>query len=188
MTQTTPSRTAQGPTRTGATVSNSTETPAPEAPAQDATETNQQTVTWEELFKGEDPQKVRESLDNSRKWEKRAKDNKAAADRLAEVEQAQMSETEKADARIKAAEERAAELEAANNRKDLAIEHRLSADDAELLEGMTDVDAMRRVAERLARQAQEEAGPRAPKPNPAQRVGDPPAEDKDALARSFFGI
>ena len=124
----------------------------------------------------------------ARKWEQRAKDNKSAAERLAELEQAQMSESEKAAARVRAAEERAAELEVANSRKDLAIEHRLSSEDAELLEGMTDVDAMRRVAERLARQAEEEAGPRAPKPHPAQREGDSPAEDKDALARAFFGI
>ena len=121
-------------------------------------------------------------------YEAEKAENQAKSARLAEFEQAQMSEAEKAEARVKAAEDRAAQLEVANSRKDLAIEHRLSSEDAALLEGMTDVDAMRRVAERLARQAEEEAGPRAPKPHPAQREGDSPAEDKDALARAFFGI
>ena len=169
-----------------------TPTPADVAPAQDAAEGQQNDTTdaptWADLFPDEDPQKVREALDNSRKWEKRAKENKAAADRLAEVEQAQMTEAERAEARIKAAEERAAELEAANDRKGVAIEFGLSADDAALLDDLTDTDAMRRLAERLARQAQAEAGPRRPKPNPAQQGGDSPISDKDAQARAFFGL
>lgn len=170
-----------------------TPTPADVAPAQDAAEgqqndTEQAPATWDDLFDGEDPRKVREALDNSRKWEKRAKDNKAAADRLAELEAERMTEAEKAEARIKAAEERAAELEAANDRKAVAIEHGLSAEDAALLDDLTDTDAMRRLAERLARQAQAEAGPRRPKPHPAQQGGDSPMNDKDAQARAFFGI
>src|SRR5690625_3291777 len=99
-----------------------------------------------------------------------------------------MTEAEKAEARIRAAEDQVAELKAANDRKDVALQYGLSADDAELLEGMTDADAMRRLADRLARQAREDAAPRTPRPNPAQREGDTPAEDKDALARAFFGI
>lgn len=114
--------------------------------------------------------------------------NQAKAARIAEFEQAQMTEAEKAEARVKAAEKRASELEAANARKDVAIDYGLSKDDAALLEGMTDPEAMRRLAERLAQQAAQAAGPRSPKPNPAQRVGDAPAEDKDAVARAFFGV
>lgn len=115
-------------------------------------------------------------------------ENQAKSARLAEFEQAQMTESEKAEARVRAAEQRAAELEAANTRQAVAIEHGLSAEDVSLLEGVSDPEAMRRLAGRLAQQAREDAGPRAPKPHPAQRVGDSPAEDKDALARSFFGI
>jgi len=113
---------------------------------------------------------------------------KAKSERLAQFEQAQMTETERAEARVRAAEERAAALEAANARKDVAIQYGLSADDVALLEGVTDPEAMTRLAERLARQAREDAGPRTPKPNPAQRVGDAPAEDKEAVARAFFGF
>lgn len=115
-------------------------------------------------------------------------ENQAKSARLAEFEQAQMTEAEKAEARVKAAERRATELEAANVRKDVALEHGLSKDDAALLEGITDPEAMKRLAGRLAQQAAEAAGPRAPKPHPAQRVGDAPTEDKDAVARAFFGI
>ena len=115
-------------------------------------------------------------------------ENQAKAAKIAEFEQAQMTEAEKAEARVRAAEQRAAELEAANVRKDVAIQYGLTADDVALLEGVSDPEAMKRLAERLARQAAAEAGPRPPKPNPAQRVGDAPAEDKDAIARAFFGI
>jgi len=114
--------------------------------------------------------------------------NQAKSQRIAEFEQAQMTETERAEARVRAAEERAAALEAANVRKDVAIQYGLTADDVALLEGVTDPEALTRLAERLARQAREDAGPRAPKPNPAQRVGDAPAEDPLATARAFFGI
>jgi len=115
-------------------------------------------------------------------------ENRAKSEKLAEFERAQMTETERAEARVRAAEERAAELEAANVRKDVAIRFGLAADDVALLEGVSDAEAMTRLAERLARQAREDAGPRPPKPNPAQRVGDAPAEDKEAVARAFFGI
>lgn len=167
-------------------------TPADVAPAQDNADAQQSEATeapdWSDLFPDEDPQKVREALDNSRKWEKRAKENKAAADRAAELERAHMSAEEQAEARVKEAEKRAADLEAANDRKDVAIEFGLSRDDAELLDHLTDPEAMRSLAVRLARKAQEDAAPRRPQPNPAQHEGDSPINDKDAQARAFFGI
>jgi hypothetical protein len=55
-------------------------TPADIAPPAQAPATS-----WDDLFKGEDPKKVKEALDNSRKWESRAKENKAAADELAQI-------------------------------------------------------------------------------------------------------
>ena len=160
-------------------MSDSTSTAAQDVPAQDGPD-----ATTEQQSQADQIDWVAEA----RKWEKRAKENKSAAEKLAELEQAQMTEAEKAEARIRAAEDQVAELKAANDRKDVALQYGLSADDAELLEGMTDADAMRRLADRLARQAREDAAPRTPRPNPAQREGDTPAEDKDALARAFFGI
>ena len=112
---------------------------------------------------------------------------KERAQKLDELEQEQMTEAEKTAARLKAAEDRAAELEAANGRKDVVIEFGLSKEDAEILEDITDIDAMKRIAERLA--AASEPVKRSPKPHPAQmQGGDTPPEDDDAIARQFFGI
>ncbi|PJM72342.1 helicase [Bifidobacterium primatium] len=43
--------------------------------------------------------KYREAVSHSREWEKRAKDNKAAADELQQLKEAQMTEQQKAEAR-----------------------------------------------------------------------------------------
>ncbi|KAB7790738.1 helicase [Bifidobacterium leontopitheci] len=43
--------------------------------------------------------KYRETVSHSREWEKRAKDNKAAADELQQLKESQMSEAQKAEAR-----------------------------------------------------------------------------------------
>ena len=92
----------------------------------------------------------------ARKWEQRAKENRTAAEKLAELEQAQMSEAERAAAKVKAAEDRAAELEARNNIAEVALDYGLSKDDAQLLKGVSDIETMRQIAERLANK-----GPRA---------------------------
>ena len=71
------------------------------------TETTTETTAgtaWDELFKGQDPEKVKKSLEHAREWEKRAKDNADAAKRLAEIEEATKSEAEKAADRIAKAE------------------------------------------------------------------------------------
>lgn len=96
-----------------------------------------------------------------------------------------MSDAEKSAARIKAAEDRASELEAANDRKDVVIEFGLSVDDAELLDGMTDIEAMKKIAKRLA----DKQTTHDKRPHPAQQGnGDTPPDSKDALAREFFGL
>lgn len=86
----------------------------------------------------------------ARKWEQRAKENAPAAKRLAEIEEANKSEAQKASERTAAAETRALEAEAKVLRRDVAIEHKLTAEDAALLDTITDEDAMRRLAARLA--------------------------------------
>lgn len=122
------------------------------------------------------------------KYRTEAKANADAATRLAEIEDAQKTVEQRAAERESAAEKRIAEAEARAERRDVAIEHRLSTEDAALLDDLTDPDAIRRLAARLAAAAEAEAGPRAPRPNPAQRSGDSITEDKDATARAFFGI
>jgi hypothetical protein len=86
----------------------------------------------------------------AREQEKRAKDNATAAQRLAEIEEAQKSEADKATERLTKAEQRAVEAEAKALRREVALEHKLSKDDADLLDALSDEDAMRRFAERLA--------------------------------------
>ena len=113
---------------------------------------------------------------------------KAKATRLDEIEDAQKTAEQRAAESLSAAEKRVADAEARADRRDVAIEHGLSTEDAALLDDLTDPDSMRRLAARLAAAAQAEAGPRTPRPNPAQREGDSPADDKDAQARAFFGI
>lgn len=150
------------------------ETPAQETPAKDETQEPAKAETdWQA---------------EARKWERRAKDNKSAADELAKVRENQMTEAEKAEARVKTAEERVRDLEAANARKDVAIEHRLDPDDAELLNDLTDVDAMRRLASRLQAAANDAAGPHSPRPDKNQgRSSSGPATTADQFAAALGG-
>lgn len=149
------------------------------APSNDspATDPAQEQTDWKAKYE--------ETIAESRKWEARAKENKTAAEKLAELEQSQMSEQEKAEARVKAAEQRAAELEAQNARAGVALEYGLSAGDVTLLDGVSEVETMRKIAARLAEQ---NGKPRAPRPHPAQREGDAIPDDADAIARAFFGL
>lgn len=103
----------------------------------------------------------------------------------AKVGEAQTAE-EKAEARIKDAEQRAAELEAANDRKGVALEFQLTSEDAGLLDHLTDIDAMRALAQRLARQAQEDAK-RAPYLPDAGANPRPARDDNSAFLRGLMG-
>jgi len=110
----------------------------------------------------------------ARKWEQRAKEYKPSADRLAEIEEANKTEAQKATEKTVAAERRAAEAEAKVARRDVALEHKLSKEDAALLDDITDEDAMRRLAARLA-------GAESDKKKPGQHV---PGEGKNPAAKA----
>src|SRR5690625_6300918 len=71
----------------------------------------EQGASWESLFEGQDPQEVKEALENSRKWERRAKENKSAADKLAEIEESKKTEIQKATERAENAEQRIKQIE-----------------------------------------------------------------------------
>jgi len=58
----------------------------------------------------------------ARKWEVRAKENKSAAEKLAEIEEASKSAEQKAAERLAAAESKAAELELKADRAEVAAE------------------------------------------------------------------
>jgi len=76
-----------------------TEAPAPESPAQE--------TDWKA---------------EARKWEDRAKANKSAAEKLAEIEEASKTAEQKAAERLELAEKRAAELEQKADRAEVAAE------------------------------------------------------------------
>lgn len=75
---------------------------------------------------------------------------KERAQQLDQIEESQKSEAEKAAERLSNAEQRAVEAEARALRREVALEHNLSKDDAALLDAITDEDAMRALATRLA--------------------------------------
>lgn len=92
-----------------------TETPTPEAPAAQPEAEQSRETDWKA---------------EARKWEDRAKENLAkaktnetAAQRLAEIEEANKTAEQKAAERLAEAERRAAELEARANRATVANEH-----------------------------------------------------------------
>ena len=62
--------------------------------------------------------KYREAVAHSREWEKRAKDNKAAADELQQLKEAQLSEAEKTAKHIKELEAKNAAYEAEKQQND----------------------------------------------------------------------
>ena len=93
-----------------------------------------------------EPEAVKETdwKAEARKWESRAKENLAsaktnesAAQRLAEIEEAQKTEAQKAQERVEAAEKRAAELEQRSLRAEVAA---VKGVPASLLSGSTQAD------------------------------------------------
>lgn len=112
---------------------------------------------------------------------------KAKAQRLDEIEDASKTEAQRAAEAQAAAEQRAAEAEARALRREVALDPAgdgttpaLSASDAALLDGITDEDAMRALAKRLAVKApgsrttyvpNEGANPR-PEPDERQSFAD----------------
>ena len=119
----------------------------------------------------------------ARKWEQRAKENAPAVKRLAEIEQANMTAEQKA----QAAETRAVEAEARVTRRDVAIEHKLNAEDAALLDTITDEDAMRRLAARLASAESDKKKQGLHVPGEGKTPSSPGASDEREAVRGLFG-
>lgn len=102
----------------------------------------------------------------ARDQEKRAKDNAAAAKRLAELEEAQKTETEKVAERISKAEALEAAIPqkvAEALREHLISLHGIKDEDAELFLTATEPDLLLKQVNRLVAQI-----PQAPQPNPQQ--------------------
>ena len=87
------------------------------------------------------------------KYRTEAKSNADAATRLAEIEESTKSEAQRAAERLAEAERKATEAESRALRREVALAHKLTPEDAALLDTITDEDAMRKLAERLAGEA-----------------------------------
>ena len=116
----------------------------------------------------------------ARQWEKRAKENKAAADRLAEMEEAQKSAEQKAAERLAEAERKAAEAEARAARASVSASTGIPV---EILAGPDDgsAEALQAFADRLAAYIEDRGKPRQPRPDPAQGNGRDLALNGDGL-------
>lgn len=122
----------------------------------------------------------------ARDWEKRAKANATAAQRLAEIEEASKSEADKVTERLAKAEKAVQEAEARALRREIALDHKLSKDDAALLDAITDEDAMRLLAGRLGQQVED----RKKNGNHVPREGSNPAASSStdaSFARDLLG-
>lgn len=93
----------------------------------------------------------------AREQEKRAKANADAATRLAEIEEAQKSEAQKAADRVAQLEKEASSARAEALRFKVATKHGISDEDAELFLTATDEETLTRQAERLAARGKESA-------------------------------
>jgi hypothetical protein len=126
------------------------------------------------------------------KYRTEAKANAEAAATLAKYEDEKKSEADKAAERLAKAEARAVEAEAKALRREIALEHKLSSDDAGLLDNVTDETAMRALAARLAGvEAAKEAADAASKKNgnvvPKEgSTSTPPANELRELTRELF--
>lgn len=123
-------------------------------------------------------------------------DIKAKAAKLDEIEQANLSELEKANGRITAAEtdRDAAKQEALRLRK--AVEHGLSLEDADLFLTGTDEETLDAQAKRLSDRAAEQAkaederkkkNPIVSKEGTSTKTGTTTEEEDREFARTFFG-
>jgi hypothetical protein len=142
------------------------ETTSATAPsAMDGADSNQQAQNLEQPDKQPKPT---ETVDfwkqKAREQEKRAKDNASAAARLAEIEQAQMTESEKASKRIVELEAQLADREATTIRQRVALAKGVPAELVDRLRGVTE-DEIAEDADRLMALV---TTPPTPKPDPSQ--------------------
>jgi hypothetical protein len=150
-------------------------TAAPEAP-----ETGAEETTSVETEKGSDWEaKYKEMQKHAREWEKRAK---AAEPKLAELEDAQKSELEKAQARADAAEQRAAEKEADALRAQVALDKKLTPSQAKRLVGLTQEELEADADELLADLKNTSPGT-APSSDGQGKQGEPVGQTKQITSR-----
>lgn len=105
----------------------------------------------------------------SRKWEKRAKENDEARKELDQIKEAQKSDAEKANDKLTNETRRANEATALALRYKIALVKGIAIEDADLFMTATDEDTLNKQADRLAQRTPE----RKPGHIPTQGTGDP---------------
>lgn len=119
---------------------------------------------WQSIFGDQDPQEIKKALDHARTWEKRAKDNTAAAQKLREIEEAQKTEAEKQADKLATLQQERDQAVVMLARQKAVAKHDLPADAAELISGSNE-DEINASAERLAALIKQRKGPQ---PDPSQ--------------------
>lgn len=139
---------------------------------------------------------LKDRLDRERAKFKDYNDLKTKAAKLDEIEQANLSELEKANGRITTAESERDTAKAEALRLRIAVTHGISLDDADLFLTGTDEETLTAQAKRLSDRAAEQANAEAErkKKNPivskegtSTKTGTTTEEDDRAFARNFFG-
>lgn len=122
-------------------------------------------------------------------FERQKQENAALKAKVAEFEDANKTEAEKVAERLANAEREAAEAKATVLRLNIALEHKLDETDAALLDKLTDEDAMRALAARLAAAQVEDKTTRPPRPDPNQgRNGAAPTNTADLFAATVSDL
>jgi len=123
----------------------------------------------------------------AREWEQRAKSNKAAADRLAELEEANKTEAQKVAERLAEAEAKAQAAEQRALRFEIATEFGLTGEGAKALEHIASEDGMRAVAQLLAGKAEQERKQGNVVPREGTGTGSAAADERSAFAAYLTG-
>jgi ubiquitin len=139
---------------------------------------------------------LKDRLDRERAKFKDYNDLKSKAAKLDQIEQANLSELEKANGRITTAEKDRDTAKAESLRLRIAVTHGISLEDADLFLTGTDEETLTAQAKRLADRTAEMANaeterkkkhPNVPKEGTSTQTGTTTNEDDLAFARGFFG-
>jgi len=123
----------------------------------------------------------------SRDWEARAKANNKAAEELAALKQAQMSEQERLSAQLTEAQSAAETARTEALRLRVAVRHSISDEDAELFLTGSDEATLTRQAERLASRESDRKKNGNRVPNEGRNTSAPEDENRQFMAGLFGG-